>query len=76
MTTVASLIRAAESLGVAATAIDGFEDERIRESFGVPDDHAIACLVALGARLADPLAERLGLDETCFVEHFGQPWTG
>jgi nitroreductase len=76
ITTVASLIRAAESLGVAATAIDGFEDERIRESFGVPDDHAIACLVALGARLADPLAERLGLDETCFVEHFGQPWTG
>jgi nitroreductase len=75
MTAVANLIRAAESLGVAATPIDGFEDGMIRETFGVPDDHAIACLIALGVRLAEPLTERLGLDETCYAEHFGQPWT-
>jgi nitroreductase len=74
MTAVANLIRAAESLGVAATPIDGFEAGMIRETFGVPDDHVIACLIALGVRLAEPFAERLGLDETCFAEHFGQPW--
>jgi nitroreductase len=74
MTAVANLIRAAESLGVAATAIDGFEADMIRETFGVPDDHAIACLVALGRHTPEPFKERLALDETCYAEHFGQPW--
>ena len=46
------------------------------EAFGVPDDHTVCCLIALGhAAAAKPFSGRFGLDVVCYEEHFGQPWT-
>jgi len=76
MMAVANLVRAAEPLGVTARAVDGFDAESVRETFGVPDDHVVACLVALEAVVDKSCTTGLDLDETCYAEHFGQPWTG
>ena len=76
MTAVANLVRSAELLGVAARTVDGFDAESVRETFGVPDDHVIACLVALEAAVDKSRTTSLDLDKTCYAEHFGQPWAG
>lgn len=75
MLAAATMLVAAEGLGVASSAIEGFDPARVREAFGVPDDHAIGCLVALGYPLEPaPFPGRFGLDRVCYSEHFGQPW--
>jgi nitroreductase len=67
---------AAESLGVASAPMEGFDAAKVKEEFGVPDDHIICCLVALGYALdRDPFPGRFGLEDVCYSEHFGQPWT-
>ncbi len=73
----ATLMIAAESLGVASAPMEGFEPEKVRAEFGIPDDHAVCCLVALGYPLGEPkpFGGRFGLGHVCFEEHFGQPWT-
>ena len=76
MQMAATLMIAAESLGVGSAPLERFDPEKVRAAFGVPDDHTICCLVALGyAAEAKPFPGRLGLEEVCFEEHFGQPWT-
>lgn len=71
-----ALLLAAQSLGVASAPMEGFDPEKIRAAFGVPDDHSICCLIALGFPTGDqPFPGRLGLDDVCYEEHFGQPWT-
>jgi nitroreductase len=76
MLAAATLMLAAESLGVASAPMEGFDAHKVKDAFGVPDDHTVCCLVALGyAAEAKPFPGRLGLDEVCFEEHFGQPWT-
>lgn len=75
MVAAALLMIAAGSLGVASAWIDGFDDEGVRRAFGVPDDHAVCGLLALGfADDAPPYPGRFGLDHVCFEEHFGRPW--
>ena len=77
MLAAATLMIAAESLGVASAPMEGFDALKVKEAFGVPDDHTVCCLIALGhAAEAKPFPGRLGLAEVCFEEHFGQPWTG
>ena len=45
-------------------------------TFGVPVDHSVCGLIALGHPVGEsPSLGRLGLDDLCFEEHFGQPWT-
>jgi nitroreductase len=76
MLAAATLMIAAEGLGVASAPMEGFDPARIKEAFGVPDDHVICCLVALGYALEHaPFPGRFGLEEVCYEEHFGQPWT-
>lgn len=74
MLAAAALILAAESLGVASAPMEGFEPDKVKAAFGVPDDHTVCCLIALGfAAAAKPFPGRLGLDDVCYEEHFGQP---
>lgn len=76
MLAAATLMIAAESLGVASAPMEGFDPSKVKEAFGVPDDHIVCCLVALGfAAETKPFPGRLGLDDVCYEEHFGQPWT-
>ena len=78
MLAASTLMIAAESLGVDSAPMEGFELEKVKAAFGIPDDHSVCCLVALG--FAKPGTEkkfpgRFGLDEVCYLEHFGGPWT-
>ncbi len=76
MLAAATMMIAAESLGVATAPMEGFEPEKVRAAFGVPDDHTVCCLVALGyAAESKPFPGRFGLADVCYEEHFGQPWT-
>ncbi|MGE3819531.1 MAG: nitroreductase family protein [Isosphaeraceae bacterium] len=74
MLAAATLMIAAESLGVASAPMEGFEAPKVKEAFGIPDDHEVCCLIALGhAARVKPFPGRFGLDEVCHEEHFGQP---
>jgi nitroreductase len=76
MLAAAMLLIAAESLGVASAPMEGFDPAKVKAAFGVPDDHTVCCLVALGhAAETKPFPGRFGLEDVCYEEHFGQPWT-
>jgi nitroreductase len=75
MLAAATMMMAAESLGVGSAPMEGFDHSAVRAAFGIPDDHTICCLVALGYPAEErPFPGRFGLDEVCYREHFGQPW--
>jgi hypothetical protein len=48
MLAAATLMIAAESLGVNSAPMEGFDPVKVKEAFGVPDDHTVCCLIALG----------------------------
>jgi nitroreductase len=76
MLAAATLMLAAESLGIASAPMEGFQPEKVKDAFGIPDDHTVCCLVALGfAAESKPFPGRLPLAEVAYLEHFGQPWT-
>lgn len=76
MLAAATLLIAAEALDVASAPMEGFDEEKVRAAFGVPDDHTVCCLIALGYPAEPkPFPGRFGLGEVCYQEHFGQPWT-
>lgn len=75
MLAAAWLVLAAEGLGVQSALVERFESAPLRQAFGIPDDHAIGCLVGLGHALeTPPFPGRLPLDAVCFSDHFGQPF--
>lgn len=76
MLAAATMMLAAQGLGVDSAPMEGFDAAKVKAEFGVPDDHVVCCLVALGYALErDPFPGRFSLDHVCFEEHFGQPWT-
>jgi nitroreductase len=76
MLAAATLMLAAESLGVASAPMEGFDPKAVKAAFGVPDDHTVCCLIALGyAAEPKPFPGRFGLEDVCYEEYFGQPWT-
>ena len=75
MLAVGTLMIAAESLGLASCWVEEVVEEKVREGFGIPDDHALCGLLALGyAAESPPFPGRFDLDHCCFEEHFGRPW--
>lgn len=78
MLAVAFLIHAANSQGLLAALVEDFDHDAVREAVGVPDDHVLCAVVALGHPLLQEPKEtpRFGLDQTCFAERFGAPWPG
>ena len=71
-----TLMIAAEGLGLATAPIDRFDSDQVETAFGIPVDHVVCGLIALGYALEEPTSlGRLPLAELCFEEHFGQPWT-
>ena len=76
MRAAATLLLAAEGLGVASAMIEPFDEPRLRADFGIPDDHVPCGVIALGFAVeSPPFPGRFGLDHVCYEEHFGQPWT-
>lgn len=76
MLAASTLMLAAESLDVASAPMEGFDERKLKHAFGVPDDHSVCCLIALGfAAEQKPFPGRFMLEEVCYLEHFGQPWT-
>jgi nitroreductase len=75
MLTVAAVLIGAAEAGLAARLVPDFDHARLREALGIPDDHEIAALVALGFPGAPyrPTSAP-SLDGLAFAEHFGQPW--
>jgi nitroreductase len=66
MLAAATLMLAAQSLGVASAPMEGFEAGKVMAAFGVPDDHTVCCLIALGFAAADkPFPGRFGLEDVC-----------
>jgi nitroreductase len=69
------LMLAAESLGIQSCPMEGFEEERVRASFGIPEDVRVVCLVALGFAAEPPKAfpGRLPLERLVYWEAYGKP---
>jgi nitroreductase len=49
MLAVATLMLAAEVVGVSSGPVEGFDPGKVKEGFGVPDDHTVACLITAPA---------------------------
>ena len=75
MLAAGTLMIAAEGSGVASAWIEDLDREAARSAFGIPDDHEVCGLIALGfAADPPPFPGRFGVDHVAFDEHFGLPW--
>ncbi|QEH34017.1 NADH dehydrogenase [Aquisphaera giovannonii] len=71
----AALLLAARAAGLAAAYVDNLDRPALRSRLGIPADHAVCGIVAIGhAAAIEPFAGRLPLAEVCFDGHFGRPW--
>lgn len=67
------LMLAAESMGVESCPMEGFEEEKVREAFAIPEEVRVVCLVSLGFAAEPPKAfpGRLPLERLVFWQSYG-----
>lgn len=67
------LMLAAESMGIQSCPMEGFEEEKVRGAFGIPEELRVVCLVALGiaAEPPKPFPGRLPLEKLVFWQSHG-----
>jgi nitroreductase len=79
------LMLQATALGLSTHAMAGFDAEKAREAYGIPETHEAVAAIALGYRGDDTNApeelrkrnarkSRRGLDQFVYTGHWGQPW--
>lgn len=77
MMAVANLLTAAQASGLASALIDDFDGASLSADFGVPADHSLCAVVALGyppPGHTEPDPGRFPLEDFIYDEHFGAPW--
>lgn len=67
-----TLMLAASAMGYDSCPMIGFEHEAVAELVGLPEDHVIGPLVAIGKKTADawPKPGQLPLEEVTVTDHF------
>lgn len=76
MIAVTYLMLAAESFGFNTAPMEGFDSEKVKEYFSIPDEGEVVALLAIG-KAKPPLKTypgRLSRPETVFSENFGTRW--
>lgn len=77
MLAVAHMMIVAKNLGVDSCPMEGFSTTQIKETFKIPDEVDVCCLLALGYA-AEPFKQyggRFSLDQVCFSESYGQAFS-
>ncbi len=75
MLTAGALMIGAAEAGLCARLVADFDHARLREALGIPDDHEIAAMLALGhLQPGQGPGWTPRLEDLCFADHFGQPW--
>ena len=69
-----TLMLMAQELGYDSCPMDGFDFAAVGEIIGLPEDHDIACMVAIGKGIKDawPRPGQLTLDEVMVENRFGE----
>lgn len=67
-----TLMLSAKAMGYESCPMIGFEFDKVAELVGLPDDHCIGPMVAIGkgAKMPWPKPGQLPLDEICFTDRF------
>jgi nitroreductase len=69
-------VLAATSHDLATCIMEGFDGRRVKDILGIPDRYGVPLAVATGFDFHEPnevpRTPRLGLEEVCFVDSFGQ----
>jgi nitroreductase len=74
MLAVAHLMIVAKSFGVDTCPMEGFITERVKETFNIPEEVDVCCLLAIGYA-AEPYKAyggRFAIDRVCYGEKFGE----
>lgn len=69
------MLLTAEAMGYDTAAMEGFEEQEVREALRLPLSYWVVSLLAIG-HLKGPdkyFGGRFGLNHTCFAEEFGKP---
>lgn len=74
MLAVAQIMIVAKSFGVDSCPMEGFSTDQVKQSFNIPAEVDVCCLVPLGYA-TEPLKQyggRYSLDRVCFSESYGK----
>ncbi len=70
------MLLTAESMGYDTAAMEGFEEDKVREVLRLPLSYWVVSLLAIGFQKGPDkyFGGRFGISHTCFAEEFGKPF--